>query len=253
MLTQRRWRDTPRSQAQRAETRQAYSALALLGEPARTPTFPYMRDARSVVSFLDRLDWAQPWGAGSHFSHLLFFLFNSDHPRREELIDRSVEYVGRLQRDDGTWYRGSPSLAQRINGAMKVLTGLKVIGRTAVDRAPELVDTCLAATHDSHACDNFNIVYVLSHAAQRAPGYREEEIRRFCLDRLAVYRRYYHPELGGFSFWLDAANRDYYGARVSAGRHEPDLHGTTLFTWGLCVIARLLGIDDVVQLREFDA
>jgi hypothetical protein len=247
-----RFRDPPWDQARRAETRQSCSALRLLGEPVTAPTFPYMRDAQTVRRFLEQLDWERPWSAGSHLSHLLFFLRHSAHPQKEDLIDRTVEQLALLQRGDGAWYEGAPDLRQRINGAMKVITALSVVGRTSFDRSRALIDTCLAASQDEHACDNFNIIYVLKYASLLAGGYRREEIRSFCLDRLEVYRRYYHPEIGGFSFWEDQANRVYYGARVSKGRDEPDLHGTTLFMWGLSIIAQLLGIDDELNLLEFD-
>lgn len=251
-VLQRRWREPPWVQARRAETRQAYSALRLLDEPVTAPTFPYMTDSETVRRFVDGLDWTQPWSAGSHMSHLLFFLQHGGHPDRERLIEQTVEQVHRLQQPDGSWYVGEPSLRDKINGAMKVITGLTVVGRTEFAHSSALVDLCLAATHDRQACDNFNVIHVLKYASLLAGGYRREEIQRFCLDRLAVYRRYYRPEEGGFSFWEGRANDVYYGARVSEGRDEPDLHGTTLFVWGLSIVAQLLGINDRLGLNEFD-
>jgi hypothetical protein len=251
-LRGRRWRDPPWAQAKRAESRQAYSALMLLGDPAEPPTFRFMASSSAVARFIDQLDWTQPWSAGSHVSHLLFFLTHGSHPDREALIDQVVARVHDLQRADGAWYVGEPDLSQKINGAMKVITGLKVAGRTNFDRARPLIDLCLAAAQDSHACDNFNVVYVLEYATNLAHGYRDDDVQRFCLDRLNVYRRYHHPETGGFSFWEGAANERYYGALVSEGHDEPDLHGTALFMWGLAVIAQLLRVNDELQLAEFD-
>jgi hypothetical protein len=252
-VMRRRLRDSPRRQVCRAETRQAYSALKLLGERVTTPVLPFMKDRGRVDSFVRGLDWSKPWSAGSHLSHLLFFLAHSDHPDRAALIEHVLARVRELQQHDGAWYVGAPDLAQKINGAMKVITGLKVIGRTSFDRSRPLIDMCLAASQDRQACDNFNVVYVLKYAGDMAPGYRREEIRRFGLDRLKLYRRHYHPLQGGFSFWEGAAGRDYYGAHVSAGRNEPDLHGTTLFLWGMSVITQVLGLENAVQLNEFDA
>jgi hypothetical protein len=252
-VLQRRWRDPPHVQARRAETRQAYSALRLLGHRAPMPALPFTNGHAAVERFLDRLDWTEPWNAGSHVSHLLFFLAHGDQPARDELIEHVVARVHGLQQADGSWYEGAPDLAQRINGAMKVITGLKVAGRTSFERSAPLIDLCLAATQDRQACDNFNIIFVLKYASTLADGYRRSEIEQFCLDRLAVYRRYYRPAEGGFSFWENAANDRYYGALVSDGRNEPDLHGTTLFMWGLSVIAQLLRVDELVALREFDA
>ena len=250
-LARRAGGESARTQMQRAETRQAYSALRLLGEPAETPIPDAATGPGGVEAYIDGLDWNKPWSAGSHFSHLLFFLAGSGHPQRDELTDRAVARVQALQRPDGSWYVGEAPLAQRINGAMKVLTALRLADRLSFDNSRALIDTCLAATHDAQACDNFNVVYVLNYAGKLADGYRREEIERFCIDRLAVYRRHYHRERGGFSFWPGAAGTHYYGARVSRGRDEPDVHGTSLFMWGLSIIAQLLGLDGA-GLREVD-
>ena len=43
----------------------------------------------------------------------------------------------------------------------------------------------------------------------------------------------------------------YYGCKVALGKNEPDIHGTTLFMWGIAIIASLLGIDKDLGLREF--
>lgn len=240
------------TEAIRAETRQAYSALLLLGEKRTTPTEPWMRQASSIVHRLASYKWQHPWDSGSHFSHLLFFLHQSDVPNKHSLIAAAVAWIHSIQHTkDGAWYTGNPSLAEKINGAMKVMTGLRVLGQPVFPAARALIDLCLTATNDRAACDNFNIIYVLNYCRALEPGYRESDMRRFCLDRLAKYRQYYYPDLGGFSFRLGQANDRYYGARISRGLAEPDIHGTVLFLWGISVIVQMLGIADQFEFQEF--
>ncbi|GAH55262.1 unnamed protein product, partial [marine sediment metagenome] len=58
----------------RAETRQSFSALNCLGEKPDKPFLYIPYDERSIGNFLSGFNWKYPWDAGSHFSHLLFFL-----------------------------------------------------------------------------------------------------------------------------------------------------------------------------------
>lgn len=235
----------------RAETRQAISALSLFGKKPKYEYIHLPRTEEEIVDYLQSLDWGLPWHAGSHFSHLLFFLKNSAIKNKDEPISLSVDWVNRLQHaEDGFWYLGSPSLQQKINGAMKVLTGFEVAGIKNLNHPKKLIDNCLAAQNDEHACDNFNITYVLASCHQVEPDYKTGEIKSFMLERLGRYREYYYPEIGGFSFYKNQASRYYYGALLSRGKDEPDIHGTVMFLWGLSLITRVLKIDKEISLRE---
>ncbi|HTX87243.1 MAG TPA: hypothetical protein VMC41_04245 [Candidatus Nanoarchaeia archaeon] len=241
------------AETKRAETRQAFSALELFGAK---PEYGYRnipRDRAAVGEYLARLDWTVPWGAGSHFSHLLFFLKRGDLPDREELITFAIEWVNGLQHpENGFWYQGEPEISQKINGAMKIISGLIAADRVDFKFADKIIDNCLAAKNDRHACDNFNIVYALKYCRQvLRSDYRAEEIREFMIDRLAIYRKYYHAEAGGFSFNPTRPKKTYYGAFIDRGLPEPDIHGTVLFLWGIAVIAQVLGIDSELGFREF--
>ena len=233
----------------RAETRQAFCALFLLG---RVPRYafrgiPWSREG--VEDYLEGLDWSHPWDAGSHLSHLLFFIwmndffFKGDMGYREDLIAYILGWLGGIRSGlDGCWYRGLPGLQEKINGAMKVLTGLRTIGVRDFGYVERLVDTCLMGVQDEHACDHFNIVYVLYCCFQVNRGYREREVKEFLVDRLRFYEGYYYEGLGGFSFYRGRSSDKYYGKRVSYGRGEPDLHGTVLFMGGLSMIDEILGL-----------
>lgn len=246
-------------QTRRAETRQSFSSLLLLKSP---PNYSYLQIPYSfeeVGKYLNALDWAMPWGAGSHFSHLLFFYkingeeFNIHRDETNELINFAIEFINELQSpDDGSWYKGRPSIQQKVNGAMKVITGLKSVNTVTFKYPEKLIDLCLKAIHDAHACDNFNSIYVLKYANELTQGsYKFKEIEEFCYNRLRIYKRYYYPNIGGFSFLPGKSNEVYYGAKITKGLNEPDIHGTVMFLWGIAIISQILGIDKELGFKEF--
>ena len=89
-----------------------------------------------IFKFLSNLNWNQPWGAGSHFSHLLFFL-NLNYVTKnlskgdfDSATQFAIDWVNKLQNDnDGTWYKGNTSDRFKINGAMKIISGLNIIDK----------------------------------------------------------------------------------------------------------------------------
>lgn len=241
----------------RAETRQAYSALLLHDSiPERVfrtiPTRP-----QEINDYLTSLDWTRPWAAGSHFSHLMFFLalFKKHGDLKEdqyfEATRTALEIISSLQHsDDGAWYRGNPPKLEKINGAMKVITGLLWTEATLLCPR-ELIDLCLSDNESVHACDQINKALVLRYADEAVgSAYRREDILQWCRHTLDEWSEYYYPEYGGFSFWKHRANAQYYGARVTEGRNEPDIHGTVLFVWGLSMIAKLLPLPELDWLHQ---
>ncbi len=240
-------------QTKRAETRQAISALQLMNEGAEYSDRNLPNTEAQVTRHLNNLIWSKPWGAGSHFSHLIFFLKNSQLPNRFDLIDFAISWVNQMQsHETGSWYKGNPTLRHKINGAMKVITALKVADKMSFQFPDKLIDMCLSAINDETACDNFNIIYVLNYANKISSGnYRRDEINQIALERLELYRKQYYPEIGGFSFLPGQANINYYGAKITHGLSEPDIHGTVMFLWGISIIAQLLGINENLGFNEF--
>ncbi len=245
----------------RADTRQSYSALSLYHLPVSSVRFILPHDTIALDGYLSRLNWYQPWHAGSQFSHLMFFYLQqrkSNHlsqDRYEALIQYAIEWVNRLQhRDDGCWYKGDVPLRIKLNGAMKIITALLAIDRLQFDYPEKLVDYALRAEEDEHACDLFNTMLVLNYASKLlGRTYRQGEIEKFALKKLSVYRRYYHEEEGGFSFFLNRANSNYYGVKITRGRYEPDIHGTMLFLWGISLIVQILKEERNFEFKEVTA
>ena len=241
----------------RAETRQTFAALYLLGSK---PEFPYKEipdEGKNIIRYLQALDWTHPWHAGSHFSHLLFFLtmnayFFPEQSTRKA-VDSAVYWLNSLQSPrGGTWYKADDvSLKEKINGSMKVITGLHAAGIYKFPYARQLIDTALTGTNDDEACSHFNIAYVLYGCLFNEPDYRRDEIHSFLYRRLKLYKHHYYTAYGGFSFKLNQANEFYYGKKVTKGLNEPDIHGTALFVWGIAVINKVLdlGLDFKIPIN----
>lgn len=248
--------NTPYEQTKRAETRQAFAALRCLG---KKPGFPFAHipsDKDGIKKYVHALDWANPWGAASHVSHLLFFLHNNcvlfggDKLRTEELIKIALAETDSYRQADGSWHAEGAQLPAhiRVNGAMKMMTAYAAAERDDFAMPEKLIDLCLASINDGDACNNFNVICVLYYCFRRT-AYRKADIERYCTDRLERYNRHYWPEYGGFSFHERRANDIYYGAKISKGLPEPDIHGTVLFLWGIALISRVVKSPENIEFK----
>lgn len=242
-----------------AETRQAFSSLLLFDELPSDIQVSLPNSKQGIDGYLSNLNWHEPWAAGSHFSHLMFFLSLARKIKQisdEEYLvlkEFSLQWINNIRQEkDGGWYLGTQSDRYVINGAMKIITGLINIQSEKFLYAKELVDTCLRSVNDEHACDNFNIIFVLNYASKVLNrSYRNEEIRLFAIDRLAKYKEHYVSEQGGFKFFPHKSNDVYYGAKISKGLNEADIHGTVLFMWGISIVVQILEIEDELGFQEF--
>lgn len=235
----------------KAETRQSFSALNILDRKPIEPFLYIPLNKVEINNYLNSLNWAEPWSAGAHFSLLLFFLkinnlfFENVIENNDKLITYAFQWINKLHsKNDGSWYKGSNvSIVQKINGAMKVLTGLHAAGITEFDYPRKLIDLSLSAINDRQACDNVNLTYVLYSCSIIEPNYRRNEIEKFLFSRLNIIKDYYYPEYGGFSFFKNKANDYYYGFKISKGKNEPDIHGTVLFIWAITLIDKVLKLN----------
>ena len=243
-------------QTRRAETRQSFAALRSLQSKPNIPYkhIPYTK--ADIRKYVQTLNWKQPWGAGSHVSHLLFFLNNNRlffdiHKKdTDDLIDYVFEVINNYRQEDGSWYSPGVNLPLhfKVNAAMKIMTGYDASGRDDFSYPEKLIDLCLSSVNEGDACNNFNIICVLYHCSRKT-DYRSDEVKEYCLKKLQTYRRHYWPDHGGFSFFERRAIDIYYGAKISKGLDEPDIHGTHLFLWGIVLIAKILGLDDKIMFN----
>jgi len=233
----------------RAETRQAFAALLAMGEKPNTPYMKVPDTLEEVEKYIINLNWKKPWGAASHFSHLIFFLKHSNK-QNSELISKAFRCADQFRTSDGSWSLRNPQIPdyQKINGAMKMMVAYDCANVADFGKEKELINLALSASDTSHACNNLNIICVLYYCSRKICEYRRKEIEKYCLKLLDNYKTFYFPKIGGFSFLQGSSNRSYYGAIITEGKNEPDLHGTHLFLWGITMIAEILNIKTELRL-----
>jgi len=244
-------------QTRRAETRQSFAALICLNDKPHIPFLKIPYTKNQITKYIEKLNWSQPWGACSHISHLLFFfkqnnaLFNIHQDNTDNLIKYVIDTVNdKYRQNDGSWYPPSITLPhyEKVNAAMKMMTAFDAVNWYDFDKERELIDLCLLAINEGHACNHFNVICVLYHCTRKT-DYRKNDIYNYCIRQLEFFKEYYWPETGGFSFLKGHANRNYYGAILTKGFEEPDIHGTILFLWGITLISKILNINDYVNLK----
>lgn len=250
------------AQIRRAESRQSFAALRAL---QRYPEYRYKAIPSSVdevKKYIHSLNWRKPWNAGSHFGTLIFLLKSkewwptSDFDRGrsekvEALIEEAFRQVSVYRQDNGAWFMtgAAPSTAEQVSGAMKMTIAFMVAEKGATGMEKQLIDLCLDLAIKPDACNNFNLVLVLYYAL-KSKNYRRSDVSRFCSEAISRYRKHYWPETGGFSFYIGRANDRYYGARLTEGLPEPDIHATHLYLWGIVLISKMLELPARNRLRE---
>lgn len=231
----------------RAETRQSAGTLLMVGaEPEHPLPFPW-RNERDVLCFVRGLNWATPWSAGSHLSHLVFLLKALPSGRvqsadAERILDQVAGFLNQTRDDaSGTWFTGQPAEAEKLNGAMKVLTALDWLGRPWPD-CTRLVAFALRQPTRDDGCGFLNRLHVVYLGLRGCPvGYMDRDVCQCAEDSLRRIDAFRKPD-GGFSFYEHRAQTGYYGARVSDGRCVSDLHGAAMMAWATSICVALLGL-----------
>ena len=235
-----------KTRARRAVTRQSAGVLWLLG---RCPQFrlPIEHESEtSVRLFVRSMDWSYPWSAGSHTGHLIAFAvmnarLQNVSPLENALMHAAFDESDRfLDLGTGTWGLAGASHEQRINGAMKMLTAYGLAGRQ-IQYPERLLDYTLDTASSENGCGILDRLFVIQQANKHVPDYRRTDVEKIALEALNEIGKY-HQDDGGFSFSQARAQRSYYGALVSLGGKQGDLHGTLMFTWACAVVLDLLGL-----------
>jgi len=235
-------------QNKRAETRQAFAALkALDSKPDDVfKHVPYSRE--EIFKYIHSLDWSKPWGAASHFSHLIFFLainkefFKYEEVLTEELLQYSFAELNKYNQKDGSWHKTGVPIEnyQKINAGMKVITAFGSYKKLTFRKPEKLIDLCFSTLNSGNACNHFNLICLLYNCSKQT-DYKKNEVVIYFMERLKLYKNHWWNDIGGFSFFPGNANKIYYSALISKGLPEPDIHGTHLFLWGIILICEALG------------
>ena len=160
------------------------------------------------------------------------------------LIDQVLEKLETYQKGDG-WYNDRPPDNIRINGIMKVFTGLDIIKYDYSKIHPlvkRIIDSIINKDPADGACNIYDFVYVLTRSIEIE--YRTTE----CLEKLhnTFNKILSHQHLdGGFSFNKNSTTQYLYGKNITKGKSCGGIHGTTLFCLALANLDRFsnLGLD----------
>jgi len=229
----------------RAETRQGIAALINLSSFPENFYSDLKMDSVNIKNYVNSLDWSVPWRAGSHFNHQMFFLrFDSsvDEVQKNIILELFLDGLRQYEQVEGFYEEGALVRPQiMVGGLMKVLMALSLFDKAGEFVKESFVDLCLDKMISCDACENFNTIYIL-YQCSKVMDYRKDEIELFLLETAIKWK--------GFSFYKNKSGYSYYDATISKGLNEPDLHGTAMFVWGFLIIAKALGLDDELGLRE---
>ena len=226
----------------RAETKQAISTLYEVNAKNKFEFFEFNNDPVELERYLSSLNWSKPWSAGGQFSALCVF----------SKVNNSVESIKILKtfalslvdKQTGFYFKGhQPNSSELVNGAMKVISGLDWIDQP-VHNPEKIIDMCLNIQPKSEGCDLVDIVYVI-YKASESTNYRKKEIIEYCKNLVDDIYKHYHPEKGGFSYYINSSQTEYYGVKITKGLNTPDLHGTLLLVWALSMLIKIFEIDDL--------
>ncbi len=222
----------------RAETKQSIATIQQIFPNHQVTFKEFPKTKEDLNYFFGQLDWSHPWNAGAQVSGICVFVSTLEN--NEDLVSFINDYLEQMLLKDGSYGLSKVSdSSEKVNGAMKVITGLDWLN-ISIHKPKELIDLCLKHNPNSEGCDIVDIIYVLYKCHQQT-DYKSEEIREYFKAILHDIEKHYYQDIGGFSYFLNKSQTHYYGIQTTKGLDEPDIHGTTLLVWGLSMIFSTLG------------
>jgi len=217
-----------------SESRQSYSALINLGfNVVENKKYDIKLDNyfSKPLYFMNDKYWENPWKAGAHLSHYVFFC-NMRGDKEE--IDNIFNGIKKYVKKDG-WYHGNPTEEQIINGIMKVFTAYDVVGKEVDSSiAKGIIDKLLKTDNFEGGCGVYDYVYVLVKCL--GAKYKEEEIKKRLYQVYDTILEYQMPD-GGFKYSKDVKKKDTYsGKEVAPPGPYGCIHATTVFCMALTML-----------------
>ncbi|MBF0195133.1 MAG: hypothetical protein HQL71_11290 [Magnetococcales bacterium] len=235
------------SESVKAETKQAIATLAQVGA---TPTQPFYQFPKNRYALLNRLKtykWQLPWLAGGQTAGMSVFI-HSQGPLIKGvdvnmLIRETSQFLDKMADPvSGAYFRGKPPMhGQLVNGAMKVLNALDWLD-APIHYPEKLIDTCLLQGPPSDGCHVVDWVYVV-HRCLLQTQHRKAEIQKQCIEIVQMIKKHQSHDMG-FSYKQGKAQTNYYGAKITNGLDEGDIHGTCLLLWAISMVVDILEIDE---------
>ena len=237
-----------------AETRQDLPILIALGKKPSKPIKTALKSKTAINNFFNDLDWSNPWDAGSHFSHQIVFLkindIINDNNNNKELIAFSLELLNTIRNEiDGTWHIDCKQNNIKINGAMKIFSALQWFDNVKVNKKlnKRLFNLALLQPNSSDGCGFFNNLFVIYNCIKYDKSLLSELTLLNYLQNIFVAIKKFQREDGGYSFYSNKSQTKFYGAFVSKGYLESDLHGTSMITWAFVIISKLIEMQSNIK------
>jgi hypothetical protein len=237
-----------------AETRQDLPILLALGKIPSKPIKAALKSKTAINNFFNDLDWSNPWDAGSHFSHQIVFLkindIINDNNNNKELIAFSIELLNTIRNEiDGTWHIDCKQNNIKINGAMKIFSALQWFDNVKVDKKlnERLFNLALLQPNSNDGCGFFNNLFVIYNCIKYDNSLLSEFSLLQYLQNIFVAIKKFQREDGGYSFYSNKSQTKFYGAVVSEGYLESDLHGTSMITWAFVIISNLIEMQSNIK------
>ena len=187
--------------------------------------------------------WDNPWSAGAQLSHYLYYLnhnieiSNNEEEKQiyQQKIDKVLHQLKKYEKIDG-WYHRKPQDHIRINGIMKVFTGIDAINykySNMTEIIKVIIDDMLLKNPEAGGCNIYDYVYVLSKS--KDINYRLKECKEKLIKVYNLILSYQHND-GGFSYNRNSTTQVIYSKRITDGGCRGGIHGTTLMCMALTLI-----------------
>ena len=227
-----------------AETKQSIATLYELDTKNTEKFLEFPNHPEQIKNYLETLNWNFPWSSGAQFAGISLFAKTQLNDTQFKICKKSLIYFldKIVKKDDGFYYKGStPKKQEIINGAMKIISGLDWIDEE-IHYPDKIIDYCLDSQPNNEGCDVVDLVYVIYKCAQQTT-YKRKEVNKYLSEMLEIIYLHFREKEGGFSYFIDSCQTNYYDVKFSNGYDEADLHGTLLFSWAIVMILDTLELD----------
>jgi|ETNmetMinimDraft_12_1059888.scaffolds.fasta_scaffold06974_4 hypothetical protein len=209
-----------------SETRQSFSGLINLG--FEVPKFDCSSFFKEPLYFMKDSEWRNPWGAGAHLSHYLFFMTRSGQPDK---VDEVLKNLERFEQPEGWYYKTCPDPHTLVNGVMKVMTAFDAANvPISKKNIKGILEFVFSYTNVHGGCGIYDLVYILDRCIDFGVRVNEcEDLLHLCYKEILSHQQ----ADGGFSFSRNCCQTLYYLKKISDPYPCGDIHGTTLFSMAL--------------------
>lgn len=232
------------------------NGLCVISQLGGRPRYPLShaeacRAPAEMVAALEKLDWHNPWDAGSRAGALVLFQhFNhlTGDEKAEDIMRAAVAWL--LEKQDpqtGAWSAGGAiPLHVLINGIFKVWIQVMPAAAMPVQYPAAVIDLCLKGLREDpalrdtpDACSIFDVALVLDIALRFSDHRRAEaaELAAAALPRLEAMAR---PD-GAFSYHAGHSLANHGGLELAPVKDQSDAAGTALICNTIALLGNLCG------------